>query len=143
MKNFALTTVASAPSPADSGTTLSVPTGHGEWFPDAPFNAVLVPADTLTTEDNSEIVRVTSVANDTFIIIRAQDYTTAKSVEVGWSIFPSLVDERIANPPDTTALETDLAAETSARIAADMSLADSITAQSSRAFGLALIFGGR
>ena len=135
MKNFALTTVESAPNPADSGTSLRVPTGHGEWFPDAPFNAVLVPANTLTTEDNSEVVRVTAVANDVFTIVRAQDYTTAKSVEVGWSIFPAAVDERLSNL-DQTVVDA-IAAESAARIAADLDIA----VASKRAIGLALIFG--
>ena len=84
--NFAYSTVATAPSPATSGTSLVVQAGNGALFPTAPFQAVLWPAGANPTSTNSEIVRVTAVATDTFTITRAQESTTAQTVVVGFQI---------------------------------------------------------
>ena len=85
-KNFAYSVVATAPSPATSGTSLVVSSGQGTLFPVAPFNATVWPAGEPARASNSEIVRVTVKSTDTFTITRAQEGTTAKSVAIGWQI---------------------------------------------------------
>lgn len=86
-KNFAISTVATAPSPATSGTSLVVASGEGTLFPAGQFNAVAWPAtDPNPTAANAEIVRVTARSTDTFTITRAQESTSAKSIAVGWNI---------------------------------------------------------
>lgn len=82
-KNLAVSTVATAPSPATSGTSLVVQSGQGTRFPAVPFNATIWPTGQLPEPSNSEIVRVTAVSTDTLTISRAQEGTTARSVIVG------------------------------------------------------------
>lgn len=86
-KNFAISTVATAPSPATSGTSLVVASGHGTRFPAVSFNAVICPANTTPTPDNSEVVRVTGISTDTFTITRTQESSSARTVIVGDVIF--------------------------------------------------------
>lgn len=82
-KNFAVSLVATAPSPATSGTSLAVTAGHGTRFPAVPFNATIWPAGALPDPVNAEIVRVTVISTDTFTITRAQEGSTARTVVVG------------------------------------------------------------
>lgn len=91
--NLAYATVAIAPSPALSGTQLTVASGLGALFPTAPFNCVLYPPYNPTTGANrnplaatAEIVRVTNRTGDVFTITRAQEGTSAKSITAGWQI---------------------------------------------------------
>ena len=79
-KNFAYSTIATAPSPATSGTSLVVASGDGTKFPTPPFNATVWPAGSRPTLTGSaattaEIVRVTNISTDTFTIIRANGAT--------------------------------------------------------------------
>jgi len=82
-KNFAYSTVATAPSPAASGTSLVLASGDGAKFPTPPYNVVIWPtgANPLTT--NAEIARCTALATDTMTLTRAQEATSARSVLVG------------------------------------------------------------
>lgn len=82
-KNFAYSTIATAPSPAVSGTSLVVFAGDGTKFPVASFNATVWPANTQPTTANAEIVRVTVVSTDTFTITRAQESSSARTIIVG------------------------------------------------------------
>lgn len=82
-KNFATSLVATAPSPATSGTSLVVTGGEGTRFPAVSFNATIGPANAEHTPANSEIVRVTAISTDTFTITRAQESTSARTVVVG------------------------------------------------------------
>ncbi len=81
--NFAISTVATAPSPALSGTSLVVAAGQGALFPVAPFNATIWPAGVQPLSTNAEIVRVTARTVDTLTITRAQEATSARSIVVG------------------------------------------------------------
>lgn len=83
VKNFAYSTVATAPSPATTGTSLVVAAGDGAKFPAVPFNLTIWPAGALPTAANAEIVRVTAIATDTLTISRAQESTTARTVIIG------------------------------------------------------------
>jgi len=82
-KNLAIATVATPPSPAPSGATLTVGAGEGARFPAPPFNATVWPADQPPTPINAELVRVTAITGDTFTLTRAQEGTTARTVVAG------------------------------------------------------------
>jgi microcystin-dependent protein len=79
-KNFAYSLVATAPSPAISGTSLVVSAGEGTKFPTPPFNAVVWPISAQPTTANAEVVRVTNIATDTLTITRAQESSVARSI---------------------------------------------------------------
>ena len=64
-------------SPGTAGTTFNVTTGTGALFPAVPFNCLVVPANTLPTTSNAEIVRCTAYTTDSFTVTRAQEGTTA------------------------------------------------------------------
>lgn len=82
--NLAYSTVAIAPSPAISGTSLTVTTGEGSRFPAVPFNATVWAAGEVPTPANAEIVRVTAITgNNTFTITRAQEGTGQRSITAG------------------------------------------------------------
>lgn len=85
LKNFAYSTVLTAPSPSTSGTSLGSQTGDGAKFPPGSFDLTLWPANSLPLLSNAEIVRAT-VTTDTFTIVRAQYGTTAKPVAVGYQM---------------------------------------------------------
>lgn len=92
-KNFAYSTVATAPIPAASGTTLVVNAGDGALFPTPPFNAVVCPAGSAPILTNAEVVRVTGRSTDTFTITRnteAQTGSTARAIQVGDQIFAAV-----------------------------------------------------
>ncbi len=82
-KNFAASLVATAPSPASSGTSLVVTTSDGAKFPTPPFNATVWPAGVQPTTANAEIVRVTNITSDTLTITRAQESSSARSIIIG------------------------------------------------------------
>lgn len=79
-KNFAITTVATAPTPAISGGTLTVQ--DATVFPATPFNATVWPLDTNAISTNSEVVRVTNIASNTLTITRAQEGSSARTILV-------------------------------------------------------------
>lgn len=89
-KPFALSLVATAPSPATSGLTLTVTAGQGASFPSSPFLAPVCPPGVFPTRANSEIVLVTAIATDTFTITRIQEGTSARSIQVGDQIWAGL-----------------------------------------------------
>lgn len=82
-KNLSFTTVATAPSPAASGTSLDVAAGTGTRFPAVPFNATVWPANTMPDPTTAEIVRVTGIATDTLTITRTQEGTSARTIVAG------------------------------------------------------------
>lgn len=93
LKDLATSTVAVAPSPASSGTSITVQTGEGSFFPGStqvPFYLVAHPDNELPTQDNAEFLLVTAVSSDTFTIDRAVPmgdlFLTAKNIAVGWRV---------------------------------------------------------
>lgn len=82
-KNFAASLVATAPSPAASGTSLVVTAADGAKFPNVPFNTMIWPAGVQPTTANAEIVRVIAISTDTFTIVRQQEGTSARTIIVG------------------------------------------------------------
>ena len=89
-KDFATSTVLTAPSPADSGTTLVVQAGHGARFPAAPFYVTAHPPSVLPTLDNAEKLLVTAKSTDTFTITRGEADTVPMAIEAGWRISNSI-----------------------------------------------------
>jgi len=98
LKDFATSTVLTPPSPADSGTSLVVQSGHGARFPTTPFYAVVHPPSEFPTLDNAEKVQVTSKSTDTFTITRGEGDTSPLEIEAGWRISNALFLDDI---PDT------------------------------------------
>lgn len=95
--NFAYSLVATAPSPASSGTSLVVTAADGAKFPAVPFNAVVwaTAANPLTT--NAEVVRVTAISTDTFTITRAQEGSSARTVVVGDQIAAAITAKSLTD----------------------------------------------
>lgn len=81
-KNWAISTVATAPSPATSGTSLVVATGHGARFADDE-PAIVFPEGEQPDSTNAEIVMITNISTDTFTITRQQESTSARTIVVG------------------------------------------------------------
>lgn len=96
-KNFAISTVATAPSPATSGTSLVVAAGEGALFPTAPFNAVIWPAGAQPRANNAEVVRVTVKSTDTFTITRSQEGTSARTVVLGDQIAATITAKTLTD----------------------------------------------
>ena len=86
LTNLATSTVATAPSPATSGTSLVVAAGTGVRYPAVPFDVTLCAPGTKPDPTNAEIARCTAVSTDTLTLTRAQYGTTAQSVSVGWYV---------------------------------------------------------
>jgi|SRR6516165_592494 len=102
--NFAISAVATAPSPAGSGTTLGVSSGDGSKFPAVPFNATVWASGQTPTLSNAEIVRVTARSGDSFTAItRAQEGTSARTVVIGDQIMAAITAKVL------TDIETQLA----------------------------------
>jgi len=101
--DLATSLITVAPAPALSGTEITITTGEGNRFSDnlnTPFNATVVPDNTLPTVDNSEIVLVTNVTGDVFTITRAQGITTAKAIATGWRIFNGIYADHVRGAYD-------------------------------------------
>lgn len=96
-KNFAVSAVATAPSPATSGTSLVVTAAQGARFPAVPFNATIWPAASQPTPANAEIVRVTAISTDTLTITRAQESSSARTVIVGDQIAATITAKTLTD----------------------------------------------
>ena len=96
-KNFAYGTVATAPSPATSGTSLVVTAGQGALFPTPPFNATVWPTAVQPLSTNAEIIRVTGIATDTLTIVRAQEGSSARTVVIGDQIAATITNKSLTD----------------------------------------------
>src|ERR1035437_7149636 len=95
--NFAYSSVATAPSPATSGTSLVLNSGDGALFPAAPFQATIWPTASNPLSSNAEIVRVTVKSTDTLTITRAQEGTSARTVIPGDQIAAGITVKSITD----------------------------------------------
>jgi hypothetical protein len=95
--NFAYSTIATAPSPALSGTSLTVATGDGALMPAAPFNMTVWPSGALSLKSNAEIVRVTAVVGDVLTIARTQESSSARSIVAGDQIAATITAKTITD----------------------------------------------
>lgn len=96
-KNFAVSTVATAPVTPTAGTSLVLAAGDGAKFPAAPFNAVIWPTGANPTSTNAEIVRVTVKSTDTLTITRAQESSSARTVVVGDQIMQAVTSKSLTD----------------------------------------------
>lgn len=93
--NFALSTVAVAPVPADTGTELRV-TGASGLFPPSPFNATIWAIGETPNVNNAEIVRVTAVDGDDFTVIRqAEGPSGSRAIQVGDQVMAGITAKSI------------------------------------------------
>jgi hypothetical protein len=105
-KNFAYSTVATAPSPASSGTSLVVAAGDGTKFPAVPFNVTIWPAATQPTTTNAEVARCTAISTDTLTITRAQESSSARTVVVGDQIAATVTAKTLTDAENSLATDT-------------------------------------
>lgn len=98
-KNFAVSLVATAPSPATSGTSLVVTGGHGTRFPDVPFYLTVCAAGAAPNPTNAEIVLVTAVSTDTLTIVRAREGTSARTVVVDDQVAATVTASMLSSMP--------------------------------------------
>ncbi len=105
-RNFAYSTVLTAPSPASSGTSLTVQNGDGGRFPNPPFNATVWPTGVQPLTSNAEIVRVTAINSDTFTITRTQESSSARSVVVGDQIAATVTTRTLTDAEDPVTFYT-------------------------------------
>jgi|ERR1051325_1852395 hypothetical protein len=101
-KNFAYSLVATAPSPATSGTSLVVTGGTGALFPAVPFNATIWPIGVQPTSANAEIVRVTGRSTDTLTIVRAQEGSSARTIVIGDQIAATITVKTVTDLEDVS-----------------------------------------
>jgi hypothetical protein len=94
-KNFALSAISNAPSPATTGLTMIVV--DASVFPAVPFNATIWPATSGASVTNAEIVRVTGITGNVITVVRAQEGSTARAVLVGDQIAATLTVKAITD----------------------------------------------
>jgi hypothetical protein len=98
-KNLAISTVATAPSPASSGTSLVVAAGQGARFPqpstDGSFPVTIYPAGEIATPDNAEICLCTARSTDTLTLTRtwSADTPSARTALVGDRVMSGICAE--------------------------------------------------
>ena len=114
--NFASSQIAVAPSPSNSGLSLGVTPGTGGLFSSVPCNAFVFPEGTVPAAQTTEIVRVTGVVNDTLTIVRSQEGTSVRQIQVG--------DAIVAGPTvkTFTDIENTIMVETARALAAEATL---------------------
>jgi hypothetical protein len=95
--NFSYSTVATAPSPAISGTTLSFATGEGALMPTTPFNMTVWPAGVQALASNAEIIRVTNLVGDDVTMLREQEGSTARAILVGDQIAATITAKTLTD----------------------------------------------
>jgi len=88
-RNFGISTVAVAPSPPSSGTSLTLTAGDGAaiFTSTPPYNVTVCPASVLPSPTNAEIARVTARSGDVLTLTRAQENSAARAIQVGDLIF--------------------------------------------------------
>lgn len=116
--NFGYDTIATAPSPSTSGTSL-VLTGNSLGAA-VPFNATVWPPGVAPLSTNSEIVRVTANTSGTLTITRAQESTTAQSIVAGWQIANTITAKLL------TDIETSKLEKSGDTMTGNLTLADAI-----------------
>ena len=122
LKDFATGIVATAPSPAISGTSLTIQVGEGARMPAVPFTVTAHPASEMPTLDNAEKLLVTNITGDVLTIVRAQGETTAKSIAAGWRVTNALFLEDLNQKEQKSKItpievSTTTAAGTAAKVA--------------------------
>lgn len=107
-KNLAYATVGTAPTPAASGTTLALTSGHGARMPAVPFEAAVWPAGAQPDPSNAEIVKVTDLATDAATIVRAQGGTSARTIVAGDQFAAAITEKDLREPSAASAPSEDV-----------------------------------
>jgi hypothetical protein len=81
--NFAYSKVFAVPVPPTSGLQLTLAGGTAARLPAVPFNAAVWSIVDYPDPTNAEIVRVTAIAGDLVTMVRAQEGTTARAIQIG------------------------------------------------------------
>src|ERR1019366_6805714 len=102
VKNFAISIVQVAPSPATSGTSLTVSTGQGALFPSGSFDLTMWPPNVQPNSFNAEIARC-SISGDVATLTRHQYGTTAQAVGVGWQVAQNVTAQLLTSGGGTVA----------------------------------------
>lgn len=106
VKNFVYGNVSVAPSPASSGTSLSLSDADAALFPDpasvGAYDVVVWPAGVKPSASNAEIVRITakdspSGGNTAFTITRQQQSTSARTIIIGDQVAMNLTAKTITD----------------------------------------------
>ena len=127
-RNFALSSVAVAPTPAASGLALDLVIGGGALMPTPPFNAVCWPEGAMPLASNAEIMRVGSITGDSVALsARGQEGTSAQQIAVGWQFADMLTAKTIED------LKNMVEAETARAEAAESANTTAISAETTRA----------
>lgn len=84
---FAEATVATAPSPATSGTSMIVSADFPLGGIAAPFDVIVAPPGVRAISSNAECCRVTGKVGTTWTITRATQGSTARSILVGDKVY--------------------------------------------------------
>ena len=104
-KNLAVSAVVTAPTPATSGTTLTVTAGEGARFPAPPFNATVWPVNAMPTPLTGEVIRVTARTTDSLTITRAQEGSTARAIGSGDLIAATITAKTLTDLETRAALK--------------------------------------
>jgi hypothetical protein len=108
--DLARSTVATPPSPASSGTTLTVQAADGAKFGTGPFWVLVWPANVSPITTNATLLRVTGVTLDTLTLDRSQDKLAARTIIAGDQIIAPMTAEALTKIEQAVnALETTVA----------------------------------
>ena len=103
-RNFAYSTVVIAPSPATTGTSLTVQPGDGNKFPECPFQATVWPAGAQPLSTTAEIVTVIANSDDTFTLSSApsrnQEGSFNRTIIVGDQIAATITAKTLTDAED-------------------------------------------
>ena len=69
-----------------SGANITLQSGQGSLFPNAPFFITASPPNVLSSKNNSEILKVTAKTGDVLTVVRARKGTTSKTIVTDWII---------------------------------------------------------
>ena len=129
--NLAVSTVAVPPSPALSGTVLTVATSQGGRFPAPPFNATVTQAGTGPDPSNSEIIRVVGVTGDVLTFTRqAEAGGMARAIAVGDRVAATVTAKTFADIESAvTANTSSVMAETTRATTAEAALTSAVAAE--------------
>lgn len=105
----AVSTIATAPSPATTGTSLVLASGDGTYFPDpatvGAYNAVVCALGSLPNKSQLEVIRITAKSSDTLTITRAQEGSSARTIVVGDLIYVAITPKVFTDIEVVTNLE--------------------------------------
>lgn len=115
-KNFAYAHVSVAPSPATSGTTLSVTNSDAALLDDpasvGQYNVTIWAANQMPLSTNAEILRITAKGaadsggsgHTELTVVRTQESTSARSVQVGDQVAVSITKKIVTDIEEAASL---------------------------------------